>query len=74
MQPPFTAAQFFGVFAACNNAVWFAQWLLQDWRAAHLWFCGPAGFGSSWRHDLTAQGLAAGAFTKHCSVCGFTLR
>lgn len=33
-----------------------------DWREADIWFCGPAGFGRSLRHDLLAKGLAARDF------------
>lgn len=32
------------------------------WRAADVWFCGPAGFGRSLRHDLLARGLPARQF------------
>lgn len=28
-----------------------------DWRAASLWFCGPAGFGKALRADFAAAGL-----------------
>ncbi len=28
-----------------------------EWRAADMWFCGPAGFGQALRHDLLARGL-----------------
>lgn len=31
--------------------------LVPDWRAADIWFCGPAAFGSTLRHDLVATGL-----------------
>jgi predicted ferric reductase len=33
-----------------------------DWELADVWFCGPAGFGNSLRHDLLAKGLAASDF------------
>ncbi len=33
-----------------------------DWESADIWFCGPAGFGNSLRHDLLAKGLAARDF------------
>ena len=33
-----------------------------DWQQGSVWFCGPARFGRSLRHDLLARGLAAGAF------------
>jgi predicted ferric reductase len=33
-----------------------------DWQQGSVWFCGPAGFGRSLRHDLLAMGLAADAF------------
>jgi predicted ferric reductase len=29
-----------------------------DWRAADVWFCGPAGFGRSLRSGLVAKGMA----------------
>ena len=28
-----------------------------DWREASIWFCGPARFGESLRHDFAAQGF-----------------
>ncbi|ODU50794.1 MAG: ferric reductase [Thiobacillus sp. SCN 63-374] len=28
-----------------------------EWRAASIWFCGPAGFGEALRKDFAAQGL-----------------
>lgn len=28
-----------------------------DWRAASVWFCGPAGFGAALRNDLARHGL-----------------
>jgi len=33
-----------------------------DWRAASVWFCGPARFGESLRADLVAHGLPAARF------------
>jgi len=36
--------------------------LVPDWRAADIWFCGPAGFGMTLRHDLLARGMAARDF------------
>ena len=33
-----------------------------DWVLASVWFCGPAGFGSALHHNLSAHGLANGAF------------
>lgn len=33
-----------------------------DWRAADVWFCGPATFGQALRRDLLARGLAAEQF------------
>jgi len=30
---------------------------VSDWREASLWFCGPAGFGSTLRRDFAAHGL-----------------
>ncbi|WP_247882396.1 hypothetical protein [Azospirillum sp. TSA2s] len=28
-----------------------------EWRDASLWFCGPAGFGQTLRHDFATQGM-----------------
>lgn len=36
--------------------------MIPDWKAASVWFCGPAGFGQELREDLLAQGLSAGNF------------
>ena len=33
-----------------------------DWQEASLWFCGPAGFGTSLRKDFIAHGLPAERF------------
>lgn len=33
-----------------------------DWRAADVWFCGPAAFGHALREDLVAHGLPDGRF------------
>ncbi|WP_417808080.1 ferric reductase-like transmembrane domain-containing protein [Thioclava sp.] len=33
--------------------------LVPDWKAASVWFCGPAGFGQALRQDLIANGLPA---------------
>ena len=33
-----------------------------DWASASVWFCGPAGFGAALHRDLSAHGLARGAF------------
>lgn len=30
---------------------------MPEWRAASIWFCGPAGFGEALRKDFAAQGL-----------------
>ncbi len=36
--------------------------LVPDWRAASVWFCGPAGFGAALYRDLVANGLSRRAF------------
>lgn len=36
--------------------------LVPDWKAASVWFCGPAGFGQALRGDLLANGLAPDHF------------
>ncbi|WP_233487533.1 ferredoxin reductase family protein [Thalassovita gelatinovora] len=36
--------------------------MVPDWKAASVWFCGPAGFGQALRADLAANGLAASDF------------
>ena len=33
-----------------------------DWQSASFWFCGPAGFGTALRKDMSANGLPRGAF------------
>ncbi|GAA0422621.1 ferric reductase-like transmembrane domain-containing protein [Cocleimonas flava] len=33
-----------------------------EWQSASFWFCGPAGFGSVLRKDMSANGLPKGAF------------
>jgi len=33
-----------------------------DWKAASLWFCGPAGFGAKLRNDFKSAGLHPGDF------------
>ncbi len=33
-----------------------------DWQSASFWFCGPAGFGTALRNDMTNNGLPSGAF------------
>ncbi|WP_299199704.1 ferric reductase-like transmembrane domain-containing protein [uncultured Amphritea sp.] len=35
---------------------------IPEWRAASVWFCGPAGFGQSLRKAFMAKGLAARHF------------
>lgn len=35
---------------------------VSDWRAADVWFCGPAGFGQALKRDLTAMGLPEARF------------
>jgi predicted ferric reductase len=32
------------------------------WQSASVWFCGPAGFGTALRHDLSENGLPRNAF------------
>jgi predicted ferric reductase len=36
--------------------------MVPDWRAAGLWFCGPAGFGSDLRRQFRVAGMAAANF------------
>ncbi len=36
--------------------------MVPDWKAASVWFCGPAAFGKALRDDLKANGLATGGF------------
>ena len=36
--------------------------LVPSWKAASVWFCGPAAFGQALRGDLLASGLAADQF------------
>ena len=36
--------------------------MVPDWSAASVWFCGPAGFGTSLRDDLVTNGLKSGRF------------
>ena len=31
-----------------------------EWRAASVWFCGPAGFGQALQRDMVAHGLPQG--------------
>ena len=33
-----------------------------DWRAADIWFCGPAGLGQMLRQQMLAAGLPAARF------------
>ncbi|MDX2484700.1 MAG: ferric reductase-like transmembrane domain-containing protein [Pseudodonghicola sp.] len=36
--------------------------MIPDWKAASVWFCGPAGFGQAIRKDMMAHGLSGDAF------------
>ncbi len=38
------------------------QELVPDWRAAEIWFCGPAGFKDAMRDGMVARGLPPGRF------------
>ncbi len=35
---------------------------VSDWQSASVWFCGPAGFGTALRNDMSGNGLPRGAF------------
>jgi len=35
---------------------------VEHWQESSIWFCGPSGFGSAIREDMTANGLAADNF------------
>lgn len=36
--------------------------LVPDWQSADIWFCGPAGFGTSLRKNMLAKGLSPDDF------------
>ena len=36
--------------------------LVPDWKAASVWFCGPAGFGQALHQDFIARGLSRADF------------
>ena len=36
--------------------------LVPGWKSASVWFCGPAAFGQTLRHELIGQGLGSDAF------------